>query len=325
MMTVDSPSTLDEFLDSKVLTFLCARDGTVTETATQKYRSTKVKESGGESWLPVYKKRYESIGNSEKKARMSDATAATERLVMAIRFVEQAGLSVTLGRGALIGAVRHGGWIDFGGTKYGEGYDTDPDASMRAIDIQAMFELQKEQPRFWDPLKLTQIEPDTTLEKYCEIQCNSPSLVKQLYRDLGVNLSMPNGATLTLNGKPAIDISAWHAWKGTTIDKSLLSLFCWRGTQNTRPGRGVALKIPEQRLLPVKSVEFYGTPLPVPQDYTWIINAEWGGDVLHTVKSKTSANNGGFVGTWVIGEGEKPPPMPIMRPKTGPSSKGLLN
>ena len=58
-------------------------------------------------------------------------------------------------------------------------------------------------------------------------------------------------------------------------------------------------------------VEFYGIPVPVPQDYTWIINAEWGGDALHTLKSKTSANNGDFFSTWVVGEGEKPPPMPI--------------
>jgi len=311
MMAVDYPSKLDQFLDSKVLTFLCARDGEVTETATQQYRTTEVKEGGGESWLPVYEKKYESIGDAEKKTRMSHATAATERLVKAIRRVEEAGLSVTLGRGALIGAVRHGGWIDFGGTEYGEGYDTDPDASMSAPDIQAMFRLEKEQPGFWDPFKLTQGEADTSLQKYCEIHCNSPSLAKQLYTDLGVDLSMPNGATLTLDGKPAIEISAWQRWNGTTADKSLLSPFCWRGTQNTRRGRGVALKIPEQRLLPVKRVEFYGIPLPVPQDYTWIISAEWGGDVLRTVKSKTSTKNGGFFGTWVVGEGEKPPPMPI--------------
>ena len=42
-----------------------------------------------------------------------------------------------------------------------------------------------------------------------------------------------------------------------------------------------------------------------------IINAEWGGDVLRTVKSKSTARGGKVFGTWAVGEGEKPPPMPI--------------
>jgi hypothetical protein len=204
-------------------------------------------------------------------------------LMGAIALLETIGLRPVVSRGLLIGAVRHHGWIDFGGTDYGSGYDTDADITMPVEDIVKLLKVNEESPDALKPFTVAQAESDSSLRRYVEIQCDEPELTKAFYTSLGINLSMPNGATLMYEGKPAADFTAMQSWTDTGAQQgggsaSYLFPFCWRNIQDIKPGRSNALRVPLQWLYPAKRLAFYGEfEVPAPANYSWFAQQEWGG------------------------------------------------
>lgn len=69
--------------------------------------------------LPTrYERRLGRVSSTDKFARSQKATFAAEHMVGALKVLERGGFRPVLRSGALIGAMRHGGWIDFGGSSY---------------------------------------------------------------------------------------------------------------------------------------------------------------------------------------------------------------
>jgi hypothetical protein len=127
---------VEAMLDNKTMAFLCARDGVeIKDSAVQRYRRPKQaattafddtaahKQHGGKSWLPEYRRREHALSSADRQSRLDIATQATARLMGAVNLLESLGLRPFVRSGLLIGTVRHQGWIDFGGTSYGSGYD----------------------------------------------------------------------------------------------------------------------------------------------------------------------------------------------------------
>ena len=273
-------------LDRKTMRFLCVRDGRIKASSAQQYRKP-VNAKPGPRWLPEYERRTALLSAKQNESRLSRATAATARLMGAIALLEtKLGLRPVVIRGLLIGAVRHHGWIDFGGTDYGSGYDTDPDITMPVEDIVKLLKVNKESPDALKPFTVAQAESDSSLRRYVEMQCDEPELTKVFYTSLGIDLSMPNGATLMYEGKPAADFAAMQSWTDTGAQRgggsaSYLFPFCWRNIQDIKPGRSNALRVPLRRLYPAKRLAFYGGfEVPAPADYSWFAQQEWGGRVL---------------------------------------------
>ena len=271
-------------LDRKTMRFLCVRDGRIKASSAQQYRKpVNAAAKPGPRWLPEYERRTASLTAEQNESRLSIATAATARLMGAIALLETIGLRPVVSRGLLIGAVRHHGWIDFGGTDYGSGYDTDADITMPVEDIVKLLKVNKESPDALKPFTVAQAESDSSLRRYVEIQCDEPELTKAFYTSLGINLSMPNGATLMYEGKPAADFTAMQSWTDTGAQQgggsaSYLFPFCWRNIQGIKPGRSNALRVPLQWLYPAKRLAFYGEfEVPAPANYSWFAQQEWGG------------------------------------------------
>ena len=270
-------------LDRKTMRFLCVRDGRIKASSAQQYRKP-ANAKPGPRWLPEYERRTALLSAKQNESRLSRATAATARLMGAIALLEtKLGLRPVVIRGLLIGAVRHHGWIDFGGTGYGSGYDTDPDITMPVEDIVKLLKVNKESPDALKPFTVAQAESDSSLRRYVEMQCDEPELTKVFYTSLGIDLSMPNGATLMYEGKPAADFAAMQSWTDTGAQRgggsaSYLFPFCWRNIQDIKPGRSNALRVPLRRLYPAKRLAFYGEfEVPAPADYSWFAQQEWGG------------------------------------------------
>ena len=92
---------------------------------------------------------------------------------------------------------------------------------------------------------------------------------------------------------------------------SLLYTFCWRGVKKSGPARKVAMLVPENKMFPVQHRRFYTTlTLPTPADPKWYMEAEWGGDVMRSIKSK-DLKRGTFDMEWAIKPGRLAPPMPV--------------
>ena len=220
-------------LDRKTVSFLCERDGVDTfrhATATQNARPWTAGAASSDLpqsfWFSAYKERVAALTRAQVAKRKRAATAAAIRAVNAIAVLEAAGFRPAMVRGALIGIMRHGGWIDFGGAAYGAGYDTDPDGIMTDAEMARLLSMPHalatgaKSPFY--PFAARQAAPDVTLDRYVSAHCDDPKRTKAFYRDLGVDLRTPNGFALVDprdNNAVALDFSALHAWKGTAVDR----------------------------------------------------------------------------------------------------------
>lgn len=273
---VASVTTADDYIQEAIRSFLAFRDGGEPPTpagevltAASTNSSSRVPKRNLTSWGVAYHQRIQGLSADQRKSRSADASTRTAMFLGVIQRMEAVGMRPILRAGALIGAVRHRGWIDFGGTAYQTGYDSDPDAMLTTKELQRLID----KPDLLAPFQFrldgerrgrfdvdSWIRRKGTLRWYVKWACDKPVATTEFYRSLGLDLDAPSHGALYLPGvsASALELSALHSWAGGGVGKdakSFIYTMCWRGVARTRPPSSIAMLIPTVRLYPAKRVQ----------------------------------------------------------------------
>ena len=230
-------------------------------------------------WYPELQKRLSSLTSGEKAKRRATGLRVKTALMKALKILRAQNVHPFARDGLLIGAVRHNGWIDFGGTHQGSGYDTDPDLLVDTYDLE----------RFVVPKTAgVTLSKKRTFAEHIQRSCWNPRGTTRFYADtLGIDLTRIASVGLYVDGV-AIGLRTYFPWK---YEGSVIYPTCWKSLAGSKPAHSFATVMDLADIYPLKYIPFYRSTLPVPTNAHNIAKV-WGSDVLTTLKIKDTAKRG---------------------------------
>lgn len=171
-------------------------------------------------------------------------------------------------------------------------------------------------------------KPHGTLRGYCKHHCDKPDAAIALYTALGVPMDNLIGGVIVRKDDPhkfhwskrstVLDFVVHSSWRGGASGSaavpdasSVMISLCYRGTARTQPAENTALAVPLDNLYPIQQVPFYDFQVPVPRDLVWLMQKEWGADVMRTIKVKTTRGQGSIVEMFMIPANQTAPALPM--------------
>jgi len=288
----DKPLGPEKYLEKNLDTFFMSLPESsqfTGDVAMQKSVPTK-------QWLPEFKKRSSKRTAAQNAALSNTARFKAKHFVGGLRALEDLGYRPVLRDGTLISALRHRGWIDFGGTKYQTGYDIDPDALLDSESCTKLNNNPKVGVYTWKPY--------ISLSAYVKRHCASPAKTIDFYKTtLGMDVEQANGGELWFEDTLVVDFSSFYKWK---YDKSYIYAMCWRAFRNSKPKSSFALLLHDDDIYPIQHVDFYDYTVPIPNNAVDILKKQWGDDVLTTVRIKKTSGRGSSADSYALPSGHAP-------------------
>lgn len=252
------------------------------------------------AWQTEFDRRSKKRTVAQREALAEKARFTSRHLAAGLRQLESLGYHPVLRDGALIAALRHSGWIDFGGSSYQTGYDMDPDALLLADEAAELNDNPTSvAPYVWRPY--------LTFEQFVHRHCDRPSeTVKFFAQTLGLNVSQPRGGTLYYNGTLVADFANRFRWKrpGTLYPQ------CWRHLAGSKPAGSYAMLFTDEMLFPTKHIRFYDEMVPVPNHALHVSQKQWGNDIMKVLRIKNTAGRGDASEAYAI-DGLYAPAVPL--------------
>eukprot|EP00946_MAST-07B_sp_MAST-7B-sp1_P005150 g5150.t1 len=254
-------------------------------------------------WLPVLDKRIASRKALDTAKVTEKARFMTKHFVGALQALESLGHRPMLRDGTLIAALRHHGWIDFGGSKYQTGYDMDPDAllaSKSVAELEAMPSNKIGGIYTWKPY--------IKLKDYVKRHCENPTETNNFYANvLKIDINMQNGGEIWYGDTMVVDFSSTFRWKHA--DSSIYPM-CYRHMRNSKPMLSFAMLVFDSEVFPIRHAPFYDLVVPIPARAEALVKRQWGKDVLSAVRIKTVGGVGSSSDSYLV-EREWAPAVPL--------------
>ena len=261
------------------------------------------------SWEHELAERLSKVPPKELRARCERGATRFHDMRPAIDVLNKVGVRPWIKGGLAIGALRHHGFIDFGGGEYGPGFDDDPDFMLTSKHMKkARFldkrfrsgELPVEYAKGLGDLEwiewLTHPEgKPMTVGRYVRGFCDCGEATATFFETIGVDLSESYGATME-NPKTDLrpmDVTPCLDWMDNA---SCVHIVCWTNTASilAKSPYGSLMRVYKRdSIFPLREVPFYGTTMPAAKDAEAQLALEWGADCLTTIKAKAPDDYGG--------------------------------
>lgn len=253
-------------------------------------------------WNKALEEKLSSLGNRHKLRNKALYQMYIKQKEL-FEFIQDNNINIFLRCGFLLGAVRHGGYIDFGGTSYGSGFDNDP-------DVWAFYDYRKQLIEAFKNTKYT-YKDYRTFTEYCNIHSDQDHL--NYYKNKSyIDINSPHGFMIYEGGVELLD--------GTFIynnNENVVFISCWKQQTNIikkayntyEPYGEYSMKVDD--FLPLKTINFYDTKVFVPNQFIKILKRLYGKNVMDTIFVKHPNYGGGSIGEQFQIENQHAKPVDI--------------
>ena len=269
------------------------------------------------SWEEEWADRIARAPADKLRTRCETGGELFDHMLRAVEAVQAVGVQPWLVHGMAIGALRHHGFIDFGGGDYQTGFDDDPDFMLTQDGM-----AKAQRAFFAGGLRWV---PALTTGEYVSRRCECGEATKTFFRDVGVDLTQPYGGHFEYadkvvpnhrwaNAKPMkimpMDVTPCLDWGDKN---SCAHIFCWNHTAKLLADHryGALMRVYRRdSIFPLREVPVYHATLPAAAHAEEHIKDQWGPDVLRFIKVKKTSRTGGSLDGAVY-RGTRFPPMAI--------------